>query len=335
MELYRIYLKHMKYLFLSFLIIFIVNCRSTNDLFYEAVQSYHFQNIVKYTKKGANVNISVNGETALMKAAAWSRISIVKLLINHGADINATDCLNNSALVYASEHCLRDKRGDTDPLGTIKVLIECGADINLFRKDENGRGSSAFFYTAVCLDTSILSLFLDRDADINQQDIHGITPLMHVFQFGRRWSSGSSEGFKYLLKHGADVNLKDDDGKTAFMYAAERGADDEYIQLLLDKGSDINSQDNEGKTAIMLSLINTVSNDSCLDRYYERMTENQFIDVAKILLLNNADFYIKDNSGKNLFDYLEYRKLPLVKEHLSKAIIKYNDPGTISGTPDF
>lgn len=324
MELYRIYLKHMKYLFLTFLIIFTINCRSTNDLFFEAVQSRNYQNVVKYLKKGANVNISDDyGKTALIKAADWSNIAIVKLLINHGADINATDCWNNSALVYASKSCcFRDKLGDTDPLGTIKVLIECGADINLFGKDENGRGSSAFYYAAERLDTSLLSLFLDRGAEINQQNEDGLTPLMHVLRNRKRWSYGA-EGFKYLLKHGADVNLKDDYGKTALMHAVERGDDDEYIQLLLDKGSDINSQDNEGKTAIILSLNNTVSNDSCLYRDYQvrcRICENEFIDVAKILLLNNADFYLKDNSGKNLFDYLEYRKLPLVKEYLSKAI---------------
>jgi ankyrin repeat protein len=53
-----------------------------------------------------------------------------------------------------------------------------------------------------------------------------------------------------LLANGADVNAKNDNGKTALMYAAE----DDHFKLayvLLANGADVNARDNDGETALM------------------------------------------------------------------------------------
>ena len=60
-----------------------------------------------------------------------------------------------------------------------------------------------------------------------------------------------------LLESGADVNAKDNRGKTALMYATEYEYDsDDVAELLLAAGAYINAKDKDGKTALMYATFN-------------------------------------------------------------------------------
>lgn len=59
---------------------------------------------------------------------------------------------------------------------------------------------------------------------------------------------------KALIDAGADVNAKDDNGRTALMRAALLGQD-RCVDLLLDAGADINAQDEVGRSALMEACI--------------------------------------------------------------------------------
>jgi len=47
-----------------------------------------------------------------------------------------------------------------------------------------------------------------------------------------------------------DVNVKDNSGMTALMWAADWGHS-EIVKLLLDEGADVNAKDNSGRTALI------------------------------------------------------------------------------------
>lgn len=85
-----------------------------------------------------------------------------------------------------------------------------------------------------------------------------------------------------LLKYGADINVKDRSGNTAFMYAAEKG-DINKIQLLLNKGANPNAENNRGETAYSFVHNSYLSNKqevlSFLKRHgaKENQTKIQFI----------------------------------------------------------
>lgn len=62
-----------------------------------------------------------------------------------------------------------------------------------------------------------------------------------------------TDSVKALLEHGADVNVRANDGSTALMLAAAAG-DIEIVRALLSKGADVSGRFTEtGKTALMLA----------------------------------------------------------------------------------
>ena len=59
----------------------------------------------------------------------------------------------------------------------------------------------------------------------------------------------STETIEYLIKNKAKVNLKNDDGKTALMYAVD-SLNPEIVHCLLKAGADTGIKDTAGKTAL-------------------------------------------------------------------------------------
>jgi ankyrin repeat protein len=53
-----------------------------------------------------------------------------------------------------------------------------------------------------------------------------------------------------LLKAGADINARDEEGRTALMIAAKYNKDPEVIAVLLKAGADARVKDNSGHTAL-------------------------------------------------------------------------------------
>ena len=61
---------------------------------------------------------------------------------------------------------------------------------------------------------------------------------------------GNTSKIEKLIKKGADVNAKDENGAPVLMAAAANGQT-EIVKMLLDKGADVNVKDKDGKTALM------------------------------------------------------------------------------------
>ena len=58
-----------------------------------------------------------------------------------------------------------------------------------------------------------------------------------------------TEVVKLLLDNGADINIKNVDGWTALMYAAEKGCK-EIVKLRIDNKADLNIKTKVGRTAL-------------------------------------------------------------------------------------
>lgn len=81
----------------------------------------------------------------------------------------------------------------------------------------------------------------------NQKDKNGKTPLMTAIKNGNDWEIRS------LLKSGADVNAKDNEGWSALMYAIRYQNNLEFVNILIQNGADVNSKNKYGSTPLQIA----------------------------------------------------------------------------------
>jgi ankyrin repeat protein len=223
---------------------------------------------------GANINATdEDGQNALHIVLKNSIVNTrtVKLLIDKGIYVNGRDCNQHTPLHY----CCRNGHYDA-----LVILLECGTNINA--KDSMNRSP---LYDAISRDNyNCVKVLLDHGADINAADNSGKTVLHAAF---KRFGGSSYDCIKMLLDHGADINAADNSGKTVLHAAFERFGESsyDYIKMLLDHGADINAADNSGKTVLHAA--------------FERFGESSY-DYIKMLLDHGADINAADNSGKTV-----------------------------------
>ncbi len=115
-------------------------------------------------------------------------------------------------------------------------------------------------------------------ADVNAKCEDGEPPLLKAI------FSGHQECAIQLIKAGADVNAKDECGETALMYAAEEGQA-ECVAQLIKAGADVNAKDEEGKTALMYAA------------------EEGYTECVEQLIEAGADVNAKDRFGETVLMY--------------------------------
>jgi ankyrin repeat protein len=145
----------------------------------------------------------------LQKSVSARNISIVKLLLDHGADINSKDCggqsVLSSAVIYNSDESI------------VRLLLEHGADIHA--KDYYGKSVLAGSVVQKSVsggNISIVKLLLDHGAEVNSTDRFGDSALSDAV---RQWDRNQYI-VRLLLAYGADQSALTDEEK-------------EYVAVLL------------------------------------------------------------------------------------------------------
>ena len=117
---------------------------------------------------GLDINNTLpDGSTLLMLAAAQSSFPVVETLIQNGANVNASDYLDNTVLINAAQFNPDEQ--------IISLLISHGAVVDAANKS----GGTALLYAAnLNPNISVIKKLLDAGADANHQDGSKITPLI-------------------------------------------------------------------------------------------------------------------------------------------------------------
>ncbi|MBX7055048.1 MAG: ankyrin repeat domain-containing protein [Pyrinomonadaceae bacterium] len=248
--------------------------RLANDLT-DAARRGDLDRVKSILNSGADVNIEpkgFKGWTALMAAATSGRLDVAKFLLAGGASVNVRLDDGETVLIQAAQS---DNNREI-----VELLLNAGVDVNAQTKDgltalmrfawmghleavrallnaeantklKNKNGWTAFYFACSHGNNrEIVDLLLKHGADVNERDSEGRTPLMWI-GWGNR-----AKNFEALISAGADVNARDKDGTTALMISSSRLFLDE-VDLLLNANADVNAKDSKGWTALMRTAAST------------------------------------------------------------------------------
>jgi len=188
------------------------------------------------------------GRTPLHWAARGGSVSMLALLVDKGAEVNAVDRGGSAPL-----HSLASA-GNTEGL---RLLLDRGAEVNL----ASAQGETALHLAAVAGRVEAVRLLIARKADIERANSYGRTPLVLAAR-----EMGGIDVIRVLLDAGAKVDAPDKYGDTALSLAAWRGSAD-VVDLLLDRRASVPS----GTPGAVFVLDNAVSKG--LPRLFHLMVE--------------------------------------------------------------
>ena len=252
-------------------------------------------------KHGANVNYMAGDcLTPLYMAVREGDFEVVELLLKHGADVNSRDLPLHMAV----------RRGNFE---VVELLLKHGADLH--SRDEKGKTPMHLASDNVIAGSSdVAQLLLERGADVNSQDNDYATPLLIAVHHPDN-PTGS-----FLLDHGADPNVKNDDGDSLmhllFSCNWMSNSESDVLSLtrsLLEHGAEPNVANKDGKTPLHLVL------EAIIPYYREHNAEMIFSRFALLLLHHGADVNAQDKGHRTPLFLAIQQKM----HDLSRALVTH------------
>ena len=189
----------------------------------------------------ADVNIQGGyWHSALQAAAGMAQASsapIVKLLLENNADPHALGGHYGDALQAAAAFC--GQHGNDE---AVQLLLEYGAEVNV----KGGTYGSPLQALAFKGEAEMIELLLQHDVDVNVRSGPWDTALQAAAATAY---VGGEEAVRVLLENGADVNARGGHFETA-LHAAANTNKEGIVKLLLENGADINARGEDGATAL-------------------------------------------------------------------------------------
>jgi ankyrin repeat protein len=257
--------------------------------------------------------LDAKGSTPLMHAAAIGSVEMMQALIEAGADVNARNGLNQTALHWAARDASKTKllldrgadvhaasRMERTPLiaaaayagnaETIRMLLAKGAKVTARDKT----GATAFTEAARANDAAMVRLLRAAGAEINEAGSAGLAAL--------HWAAANANAalVRWLLAEGAKADVISDpsfgppvkNGPVALgaltpLHLAAPSGDAEIARMLLDAKAPVNARDVRGMTPLMLAIA----------------TDRPNRALVALLQQHGADPSIRDRNGETDADW--------------------------------
>jgi ankyrin repeat protein len=197
------------------------------------IAAYHgdYETVEKLLAKGFDINYKCGDGTALSNASLRGHEQIVELLLSNNADVNICSPLDKA--VRWDSSCNTK---------VVKMLLEHGANPNCL-------------HSAVRHHKEVVQLLLDYNADVNQKDGNGRTPLHFAVIFG------CEDNINLLISNGANVNAENNNEETPLHVLVQSWPQlwwtkefrTNAINILLDSGANIEAKTKNGKTPLWLA----------------------------------------------------------------------------------
>ena len=239
--------------------------------------------------RGFDVNLRVEGGkrlTPLMFAARMGHPIVVKLLLERGAEVDATDNDGNSILAHAAA------RGNES---VVRILLDNGARTQC----TNNKGCTALHHASHNGHAMVIEKLIKYGAEVNGVDLDGFSSLRNAIY------NNHAQAVRALLEKGADPNLRGSDGLTPLAASVYMNSEEVVRLLVIAPGIDLEARvDGRGRTALKLAV------------------DKMFPGVAQILVRGGADIWARDNSGESPVSRSRRSDYPMrnIRKMLDEAI---------------
>jgi len=181
--------------------------------YFTAVRTGDVITVKNELKNDIDINIKdANNETGIIIATDRNDTAMVKLFLEHGANVNlASDKIDNTPIMIASVE------GYTD---IVQLLIEKSSpDMTIL----NGYGGTALIPACERGHVDVVKLLLEKtNVKVNHINKPGWTAMLEAIVFSDGGKS-QQEIVRLLLAHGADKNIADKNGITPLEHAKKKG----------------------------------------------------------------------------------------------------------------
>lgn len=191
-------------------------------------------------ENNARIDVLNNEQaTPLHKAAQYNHVQVVEFLVDREADIERKDEENYTSLLLASVY---------GHAATVDLLIQKGADTSAVDKNDK----TAIFLASEENQLSCLEALLNYEEireNINVSDRYDNDPL-HIAAM-----KGYLPIVRCLLKHGADLDSKNEEEQTPLHLAAKYGRTNIVRELVKQDKNSVNDEDENSNTALHLAAL--------------------------------------------------------------------------------
>jgi len=270
-----------------------------------AVQNYETDIVKLLLDSKANAN--VYGPTPLCIALDNNRIDIAKLLLDFQAD--ATIPKGNPALHIAAS------RGNKE---FVELMLKARTDPNAKREPD---GATALHAACGNNKIDIVNLLIDSNADINESDNSGTTPLILAVELENVYMTDT------LLRRGVDATRKNNLGITAYELAKALG-NDEIMRLFIDQSDPERSFSPEERTHVLVTYLSLLLDDKT---EWTRVNSGEKIfnlikSFDKEYVIKSFEKNIQNNNIRQKILYIAVKLgIPGSESQLNLTLLKYGN----------
>jgi ankyrin repeat protein len=265
---------------------------------------------------------SVGDEPAINEAAFFDNVEGLKVLVNHGANINLATSQGINAIQKAAQR---------NSLNAAKYLIEQKANLNGY----NSTFFNAISYAAVGYHLEMLDLLVKGGADVNEvsKSSPWAGPLARLaMSFSPLDKKARLNTIKKLLDLGVNPNVLHAQDMTAIMCAAKLGTGDgwraavDVCELLIKNKANVNLANTAGETALMLA---SQSGNSKLVTLLIKSGAN----VNAVNKVNDSALSYANNASENKSEIIKALESAGAKPVVASAkSVSKSVPGSLVGT---
>ncbi|XP_022105519.1 tankyrase-like protein [Acanthaster planci] len=291
---------------------------------YEGTSSLHQFSVAKkkWAKPHSVPTTTAEGASSLHLLSVANNVPGLTILLKAKPQLDLLDKGGFTPLQRAILH----KRQDSS-----KLLIEAGANVNLFTADQRGDKATPLILAARARLHDIIPILVAKGADVSAKDSKMMTALHYITMAGDD-SNKAMHTASVLLLAGASVNTPDAKHRTPLHYSvnADTGSADtttDVTEFLIEKKANVFVKDIRGRLPLHYAFVKM--------KKHRDSTQTDPIEIVMVLLeaMKGQQVDTQDKFGQTPLHWAAYRGATISAMNIAERIKDFNVKDNNGNTP--